>query len=434
MFGMIRRNYNIVLSAMLFGFAFPSAALAQGTYIWNVPTDSGSFTWATPSYWAGGNSSSYPGASSSSYDTAAFNSNPTAAVSITAPANLYLNSISFGQIATAYTYTVTGGTINLGGSTTPTISVANNNVSATIASVLAGTQGFTYSGNGTLILTGTNTYSRQTTINSGTLQVGSGGTTGSLGTSTVVDNGSLVYNQTTVTVSNAISGAGAVSSTTFSGGLTFSAGIAMTGPGGFNFTSTGAVNVNTGVNLSVVNGTGVVSTANSGNALTLTGAIGLSATGSGSITVTGSSTASSGGNSGLIFNGASLADSGTVNLNGLNSGSQWGVDISASSSISATSGATTLTGTLSSNSSSHGSFLLINNPTITLTASPGAAIILQGARQPPLQPTCFTIIAAARRSTSAATSLSSPALRAPPTCFGQTVPQALRWAPAPLFC
>ena len=54
---------------------------------------------------------------------------------------------------------------------------------------------------GTTILTGANTYSGTTTISAGTLQVGSGGTTGTLGTGAVVNNGTLTFNR-----SNALHG------------------------------------------------------------------------------------------------------------------------------------------------------------------------------------------------------------------------------------
>ena len=70
------------------------------------------------------------------------------------------------------------------------------------------------SGNGTAILTGTNTFSGGTTINSGTVQLGNGGamTAQELGTAvTVTDNGALVFNgNNSVTFTNTISGTGSV--------------------------------------------------------------------------------------------------------------------------------------------------------------------------------------------------------------------------------
>ena len=76
-------------------------------------------------------------------------------------------------------YNFTGGTLRLQG-VTPTIT-ANGGVTATIGSVFAGTAGLGKAGAGTIVLTGASTYSGGTTIGSGTLQVGSGGTAGTLG-------------------------------------------------------------------------------------------------------------------------------------------------------------------------------------------------------------------------------------------------------------
>jgi autotransporter-associated beta strand protein len=68
------------------------------------------------------------------------------------------------------------------------------------------------SGSGTVVLTGNNTFSGGTTINSGTVQVGNGGASGSpLSSGPVTDNGALVfYGNDSPTFNNVISGTGTV--------------------------------------------------------------------------------------------------------------------------------------------------------------------------------------------------------------------------------
>jgi autotransporter-associated beta strand protein len=121
--------------------------------------------------------------------------------------------------------------------------------------------GLNKQGLGTLVLTGSNTYTNATIINAGTLQVGNGGTTGTLGGTSfgISNNGTLALNRSNaVLVSNAISGIGGVSqlgtgTTTLSGTNTYvgatliSTGTLQIGNGGATGTlgsGTGAVTNN----------------------------------------------------------------------------------------------------------------------------------------------------------------------------------------------
>jgi autotransporter-associated beta strand protein len=112
---------------------------------------------------------------------------------------------------------------------------------------------------GTLILEGTNSYTGATVISAGTLQVGSGSTTGTLGTNTgAIDNsGTLAINRSnTFALANAVTGSGALSqigsgtttltgTNTYTGATTVSAGTLQVGVAGVGSTSaTSAVTVN----------------------------------------------------------------------------------------------------------------------------------------------------------------------------------------------
>ena len=119
---------------------------------------------------------------------------------------------------------ISGGSMSLrpaGGATMP-INVAPG-VTLTITSVMendSGASGINQTGGGTLLLLGANTYTGTTTITSGTLQLGNGGTSGSL-VGPIVNNSALVYTRSdtsnTNTLASNISGSGSL--TVNGGGL-----------------------------------------------------------------------------------------------------------------------------------------------------------------------------------------------------------------------
>lgn len=102
------------------------------------------------------------------------------------------------------------------GAFTLTNATDNFNVSGALADQAAnaatgwnGTS-LTKAGDGTLILTGNNTYTGGTVITGGTLQIGNGGTTGSIA-GNVISNGTLAFNRSdSMAFANAISGKGSV--------------------------------------------------------------------------------------------------------------------------------------------------------------------------------------------------------------------------------
>lgn len=85
----------------------------------------------------------------------------------------------------------------------------NRSGSLTVGTI-SGSGSVTNDGSGTVFLPGNNTYSGGTTINAGTLQIGSGGATGQLDASSpITDNGTIIFNSTgSSTISGIISGTG----------------------------------------------------------------------------------------------------------------------------------------------------------------------------------------------------------------------------------
>ncbi|MES2477145.1 MAG: autotransporter-associated beta strand repeat-containing protein [Verrucomicrobiota bacterium] len=98
------------------------------------------------------------------------------------------------------------------GSTTFDNSSKDYSVSSPGGFGIAGSGPLVKNGTGKLTLNTDNTYSGATTINAGTLQIGSGGTTGSLSPASAITNhGTLTFNRAdTVTLANGITGTGSV--------------------------------------------------------------------------------------------------------------------------------------------------------------------------------------------------------------------------------
>ena len=103
--------------------------------------------------------------------------------------------------------------------------------SSTFAGVISGTGSISVAatGSGSLLLTGANTYSGGTTIASGSLILGNGGTTGSI-VGNVVDNGALtILRSNTYTLAGNISGSGQLNENTGGGRLVLTGANTYTG-------------------------------------------------------------------------------------------------------------------------------------------------------------------------------------------------------------
>ncbi len=149
--------------------------------------------------------------------------------------------------------TIAGGTLQVGnggsgasiGNTNYVLNngslVFNHGDNVTFSPSVSGSGSLRQTGTGALTLLGNNTYSGPTTINSGTLQVGNGGSGASIGDSgSVLDNGSLVFNHTDAASVSSISGSGGLTQTgagvltllganTYSGTTTITAGVLAAG-------------------------------------------------------------------------------------------------------------------------------------------------------------------------------------------------------------
>ena len=252
----------------------------------------------------------------------------------------------------------------------------------------SGAAGITKLSAGTAVLSGTNAYTGVTTISAGTLQLGSGGTTGALtGTGTITNDAALIVNrsnaftQATDLNGQAIDGTGSVTqagagTTTLSATNTYT-GTTTIDSGTLQAGSTQAFGVNSATTvtstllldgnsntLGSMDGAGsVVNDNDSATAATLTvggggatgtfsgsisdgsggGALSLSKTGAGAQTLSGANT----------YTGGTSLGAGTLNIN-------------STTAIGATASALTISGSPTIDNTSGGAITLANNNPITL--------------------------------------------------------------------
>jgi autotransporter-associated beta strand protein len=165
-------------------------------------------------------------------------SNGLAAGTINVSGTVESGNMTFG--AASGHIRLAGGTINMPAAATIKVDNAINTIQSAIAG--AGTS-LTKSGNGTLVLSGANTYTGTTTISAGTLQLGDGTTDGQLQSAVIANHATLAFNTTgTQTFAGSIIGSGGLTKTghgtqilagtnTYTGPTTISAGTLQLGDG-----------------------------------------------------------------------------------------------------------------------------------------------------------------------------------------------------------
>ena len=223
--------------------------------------------------------------------------------------------------------TISGGVLQLGnGGTTGSLAgdvvdnaslVFDRSDVATFTGAISGTGSVTQAGSGTLVLAANSSYTGGTTISSGAVQVGNGGTTGAI-VGNVVDNGTLSFNRSdAATFAGAVSGAGVLvqagsgstvltGANSYTGGTVISAGTLQLGNGGTTGSIVGNVVDNGAL---VIDHSGALALAG-----TLSGTGTLTQGGSGSTTLTG--TGSSVGSVAVAGGTLNLAQAGAFSTSG----------------------------------------------------------------------------------------------------------------------
>jgi autotransporter-associated beta strand protein len=181
--------------------AISSASAQSGTWLGN------GLDWNDTAAWSSGT------IATGSANTANFTGvDLTSDVSMALGADRTIGNITFTDaIASSHNLTLTGNTLTLAGGTNRTINVTQSDRNLTIGSILAGTAGFTKTGQGTLTLTGSNSITGNTVMSAGRLvldyatndnrKLSNNGTLTIGGGTIVLKGGSATENVTGITLS-----------------------------------------------------------------------------------------------------------------------------------------------------------------------------------------------------------------------------------------
>jgi autotransporter-associated beta strand protein len=178
------------------------AAAQDGTWITSA---AGTYNWSDAGNWLNGIVADGAG-HTANFTTAGLTGN----VTVTLDTARTIGALVFDNPSNAFGWTVGGGntlTLSSGGAGGPTVAVNNPQITAVIAAPIAGTQGLTTTGPGTLSLTGANSYSGGTNVANGTLAVNADAALGT-GNVTGASLGTLNFTSTTTTTKSFAMGGG----------------------------------------------------------------------------------------------------------------------------------------------------------------------------------------------------------------------------------
>ncbi|MDM7852273.1 autotransporter-associated beta strand repeat-containing protein [Pseudochrobactrum kiredjianiae] len=215
-----------VFSADLYWDANGTSVGSGGTGTWNLTA----LTWSPNS---DGVSGPYRAWNNTALDNTIFAGT---AGTVTLGAAISVHNLTF----TTNNYTLSGNTLTLAGSQ-PVITT-NTGITSTISSVVAGTAGFTKDGAGTLVLTGTNSFTGNLLLVAGLLSVNTDAALGAAGNQVITSGGTTLIATGALNASRIINLSG--------GGVTALSGA---GVGSAHYTGTGGIT--TGANVRLNNDT-----------------------------------------------------------------------------------------------------------------------------------------------------------------------------------